>query len=447
MSNPACSIEATGAVFTMFTNSKSGESLGTNLHGENLLEDEESPSHAGTAISKSSIDQKDEDQQETSPLLSTIDGYGGTSSGNCGEAKTDKFSKFEYGSVEQSETSSLDCSDNEQRDNDINKYNANVQKINRGTMNALKDGGMLLTKEENRSLSSILLTVILTCTFSMAFLASAGVNVPATPGTNGVKPIETKVNYFPFPDGEKFVAKRGLSSALETSKYVPFQTIDRKDYNVPASEVVFPELFHSTLQVQKNASYTGKMHGAMPLLNVPFPTGAFWSNLAIRATPVEGFSYPSMAYPYGFQWNPSMMQYSYPPLRRLEDNISIRDIFNPDLKLGTEETISKRNIVRWDPLSVTTRFYGNQVNADAELHNATPDPKTSYWENYLVHGSPYITVRYNKMTPVINPLTSFKNVACLRDASGNYKNDASDMHNGDSTHSKHFGVCSKTQVS
>ena len=112
---------------------------------------------------------------------------------------------------------------------------------------------------------------------------------------------------------------------------------------MPASEIVFPELFHTSLQYRSNGTEAENV--TKPFLNVPFPTGAFWSNLVIQPTADHGFSYPIMSYPYGFKWNPSMMQVSYPPLRRLTDDILIRDIFNPDLTMGSEETITKRNIV------------------------------------------------------------------------------------------------------
>ena len=199
-----------------------------------------------------------------------------------------------------------------------------------------------------------------------------------------------------------------MDSALSTSEYVPFTSRDRGGLDghgngngsggVPASEIVFPDFFHSSLKFQDNftsifselvddgghdggkgakakAATTGtdtkttkaNEKLAMPLLRVPFPSEAFWTNLVIQPTPDRGLSYPIMSYPYGYKWNPSLLQVSYPPLRRLSDDISIRDIFNPDLTFSTEETITKRNIVRFDPLSVTLRYYGNQVNGEAEL--------------------------------------------------------------------------------
>jgi Predicted glycosyl hydrolase len=128
-----------------------------------------------------------------------------------------------------------------------------------------------------------------------------------------------------------------------------------------------------------------------------------------------------------------MMQISYPPLRRLTDKISIRDIFNPDMTIGTEEAIVKRNVVRFDPLSVTLRFYSTQVNPHMEQNGSDPDAKSSYWESYLVQGSPYVTAKFNDVTPVFTPLSIFQTLDCPWD----------DVGNTNTTYSEVFGVCSK----
>lgn len=132
-----------------------------------------------------------------------------------------------------------------------------------------------------------------------------------------------------------------------------------------------------------------------------------------------------------------MMQVSYPPLRRLTDKISIRDIFNPDMTFATEEAIIKRNVVRFDPLSVTLRFYSSQVNAHMEQNGSDPDPKSSYWESYLVQGSPYVTVKVNEMTPLFTPLSIFQDLDCPWD---------DDFGNTNTTYADVFGVCSKQKV-
>lgn len=382
-------------------------------------------------------------------------------------------------------------------------------------MDALKDGSRVLTREDNRSVTTILSGVVIVCIISIAYLDSRlGMNGNAANGNNNMNANSSRnrvssnlkkggnggdrgvgdissLAYFPFRDGTDFSPRGGLDSALSTSEYVPFTSRDRGGADghengngsggVPASEIVFPDLFHSSLKFQDNftsifselvdngghdggkeakakAATTGtdtkttkaNEKLAMPLLRVPFPSGAFWTNLVIQPTPDRGLSYPIMSYPYGYKWNPSLLQVSYPPLRRLSDDISIRDIFNPDLTFSTEETITKRNIVRFDPLSVTLRYYGNQVNGEAELTGKDPDAATSYWESYLVQGSPYLTMLYNRMTPILTPLSTFQTFTCPRGANGTYKEHATDidpvaMNQTGATN--FFGICTREESS
>ena len=409
-----------------------------NLLGEDLLkysDDEESPLQPGPL-----------------KLQSTSNGDAtslGETSRNSRESKVSNG--YSYGSM-QSPTSSLGNSDYDRSESDPLKKHA--RSMNRATVDALKDGGMLLTKEENKTVSLILLTVIVTCAFSMAFLTGSSESKNGDIGQQGnFNKIQSDVDYFPFPDGSKFKAGGGLSAARETSSYVPFKTVDRKDGDIPASEIVFPDLFHSSLRFTKTDSQTNETitqeSNNMPLLKVPFPTGAFWTNLVIKPTTDREISYPVMSYPYAFKWNPSMMQISYPPLRRFTDATSIRDIFNPDMTIGTEENIIKRNVVHFDPLSVTLRFYGNQISPEKELHSTDPDPTSSYWESYLVQGSPYVTAKFNDMTPVFTPLSIFQNLSCPRDGNGDYKDDASDptKYERNETSSNFFGICTKREVS
>ena len=61
----------------------------------------------------------------------------------------------------------------------------------------------------------------------------------------------------------------------------------------------------------------------------------------------------------------------------------------------------------FDPLSVTLRFNTAGDNKD------DGSGRQSYWETYLVHGSPYVTVAYNKVTPVLTALSIFTSFGCL----------------------------------
>mmetsp|Transcript_4781 Transcript_4781/g.9127 ORF Transcript_4781/g.9127 Transcript_4781/m.9127 type:complete len:1047 (+) Transcript_4781:1869-5009(+) len=364
------------------------------------------------------------DYNESTILLSNLNG--GYQTANVPYHETSQH-QSEYGSMN-SPTSSLGDSDYERRGNQYINYPPMLGDL---ANNVAMKGG-------DQRLASILLTVIVICSFSVAFLVSSaqgtghGANVP---GVNDS--IQSRMHYFPFPDGTVFSPEGGLVSSVETSKYVPFKSVDRKELSVDASQIVFPDLFHSSLRLPKNSSKVdiNGTSSPLPLLKVPFPTGAFWTNLVIAPTSDREFSYPVMSYPYAYKWNPSMMQVSYPPLRRLTDKISIRDIFNPDMTFGTEEDIIKRNIVRFDPLSVTLRFYSHQVNPHIEENGSDPDPKSSYWESYLVQGSPYITAKFNDVTPIFTPLSIFNDFGCAWD----------DVDNKNTSHAEMFGVCSKLE--
>jgi hypothetical protein len=206
--------------------------------------------------------------------------------------------------------------------------------------------------------------------------------------------------------------------------YIPFPVVDREEYNDPATNIVNPELFDPSLLFQGTAASSRTNRTVDPLLKVPLPTGAFWTNLVVEPTPDRGFSYPVVVYPYAFKWSETLLQASYPPLRRRIDKISIRDTFNPDLTFGTLEAVAKRHIMAFDSLSVTVRFFLSSGG---------------YWETYMVQGSPYITTKYQDATPEIHALSIFSDVSCPFDATGNYKDGSGfDSNNG---RKLKWGVC------
>ena len=214
---------------------------------------------------------------------------------------------------------------------------------------------------------------------------------------------------------------------------IPFPKVDRAAYGDPAEKIVDTTLFDPRLlgipssqsqggddesEEPGNTTSTRLRHlavvkniqSATSLLKVPFPTGAFWTNLVLKSTTDNGLSYPIFAYPYGYKWSASKLLTSYPPLRRKIDSKSIRDVFQPDLTFGSAEEVLMRHVVSFDPLSVSVRFL-----------NSEHQDRTSYWESYIVRGSPYVTIKYRAATPMISPLSNFKSVMCPRDDSGNYK--------------------------
>jgi len=206
--------------------------------------------------------------------------------------------------------------------------------------------------------------------------------------------------------------------------YIPFPVVDREKYNDPATSIVYPDLFDPTLLFQGTKASARTNRTVDPLLKVPFPTGAFWTNLVVEPTKDRGFSFPIVVYPYAYKWSKHLLQASYPPLRRKVDETSIRDTFNPDVTFGTLEKVAKRHIMAFDSLSVTTRFFVETGG---------------FWESYMVMGSPYITIKYQDATPDIHALSTFSDVTCPFNAQGNYK-DGSGFDSGRRLAYK-WGVC------
>jgi len=188
----------------------------------------------------------------------------------------------------------------------------------------------------------------------------------------------------------------------------PYPVVDRADYNDPASNIIDSTLFAPALLFKEGNKYKVDKTTNMiyPVLRVPFPTGAFWTNLVTGKPPgTNGLSHPIVAYPYAFKWSESSLQASYPVIRRKEESRSIYDVFQPDVSFETAEGVSNRHIMKFDVLSVTTRFY-------------TTDQ--GYWESYIVHGSPYITIKYSSATPILKAFSTFQKVMCPFDQDGNY---------------------------
>ena len=198
----------------------------------------------------------------------------------------------------------------------------------------------------------------------------------------------------------------------ETVLEIPFAHVDRSDYSIPANQIIDSTLFDPSLRndlectdssnstclhtkSRLTSSTSASVHGE-PLLKVPMPTGAFWTNLVLPMDTDQGLSFPIMVYPYAYKWNSNSLALAYPSLRRIMDDLSIRDIFNPDITLKTTESVSTRHVTEFDPLSVTLRY----------------DLDKGFWETYLVQGSPWTTARYENATPILQAQSIFTSVEC-----------------------------------
>jgi Glycosyl hydrolase family 81 N-terminal domain/Glycosyl hydrolase family 81 C-terminal domain len=213
-----------------------------------------------------------------------------------------------------------------------------------------------------------------------------------------------------------------IVTAMQSVKkfQIPWPRIDRAAYNDPIGNFMDPTLFHSSLRCDDKCRSKSKDGSAEFIF--PFPTGAFWTNLVLPPTADRGLSYPIAVYPYAYKWSDSLLQASYPAQHRKEEPKAIHDYFFPDLSFGIQEDTVSRYVVAFDPLSVTLRY--------------SAEGRDSFWETYLVQGSPYITIKYNKASPVLTAFSTFTNIICPREDLDSTLNDGKRRR-----HLK-FGVCS-----
>jgi len=213
---------------------------------------------------------------------------------------------------------------------------------------------------------------------------------------------------------------------------IPFPQVDRADFGDPVESFVNMELFSSRLirdvaaiDAAENDSENDVSHSSRSF-SLPFPTGAFWTNLVVQLPMGDIMSYPVAVYPFAYRWSSSSLQVSYPAGHRVIGEKLIQDLFIPELTLATKEEIIKRHIVDYDPFSVTLRYVSSL------LPNA-------YWETVLVQGNPYVTLTYTKQTPILKPLSIFSDVQCPGD--DNDKIIEILKENGDEGGRELFGVC------
>eukprot|EP00980_Cylindrotheca_fusiformis_P031796 scaffold26981_cov157-Cylindrotheca_fusiformis.AAC.5 len=205
------------------------------------------------------------------------------------------------------------------------------------------------------------------------------------------------------------------SDPMPAYGFVPYTHVDRSAYDDPVENFLAMDLFHPTL-----------LSETIPRTFIfPFPTGAFWTNLVLKADE-EGLSYPIVVYPYAYKWSDSYLQLSYPAAHRVVEKLSIRDAFEPDITISTLEDAQNRYITKFDPLSVTLRFV------------SSPGSK---WETSLVQGSPYATIKVLNASPIFSPLSKFKSVQCPGDDNEKFS-DFTDNAEAEGSRRRLFGVCS-----
>lgn len=217
-----------------------------------------------------------------------------------------------------------------------------------------------------------------------------------------------------FPDS---VASNPTTIAQQQAKkfHMAFPEVDRLTYKDPVSKIIDVDLFHESLLVQGNKQL--QKHTGMAGTNTsnngvtesrefifPFPTGAFWVNLCLKAVDDLGFSYPIAVYPYAYLWSATKLVASYPAMHRKQEATAMHDYVYPDLSFSESQGVTGRAIMSFDALSVTIRYLGH-----------SPD---SYWESYLIPGSPYITLRYSQSRPILRARSIFTSILCPRKDTG-----------------------------
>mmetsp|Transcript_20729 Transcript_20729/g.45133 ORF Transcript_20729/g.45133 Transcript_20729/m.45133 type:complete len:991 (+) Transcript_20729:203-3175(+) len=221
---------------------------------------------------------------------------------------------------------------------------------------------------------------------------------------------------------------------LSQSFDMPFPRVDRADFGDPVEGFIDIDLFSphlvrdaSIATLPTSSDGNNDQARSSRSFSHPFPTGAFWTNLVVDPPQGSETSYPIAVYPFAYRWSSSSLRVSYPAAHRLVESKSIRDSFIPEMTFTTKEEITKRQIVDYDPLSVSLEFLSSSS-------------ENSKWETSLVQGSPYITIAYTKQTPVLKPLSIFSDVQCP----GHDDEDFTDLigENEDKDGRNFFGVCS-----
>jgi hypothetical protein len=230
------------------------------------------------------------------------------------------------------------------------------------------------------------------------------------------------------------VQPKQLNMKPQTQSFdMPFPEVDRADFGDPIEGFIDMDLFASRLILDDTAVDADENDSANDASNssrsfsLPFPTGAFWTNLVVKPPMGDIMSYPVAVYPFAYRWSPSSLQVSYPFGNRMVEEKRIQDPFIPELTLTTKEDTIRRHVVDYDPLSVTLRY------VSSSLPNA-------YWETALVQGNPYVTVTYTKQTPILKPRSIFSDVQCPGDDDDDDIVDVVDENGGEGGREM-FGVC------
>lgn len=196
---------------------------------------------------------------------------------------------------------------------------------------------------------------------------------------------------------------KGDSHKLFFTSDLPFLAVSRTSFNQNGSPEEIFDMNLFPVEMKKHL--------------LPFPTGAFWTNLVLKtettgrkegtgaANGDESLSNPVAVYPYAFKWSTSSLAMTYPSYRRIVQPLVIQDVFWPDISITAAEGIVSRKIVNYDHLSVTVRMESDKITTQSNAD--------SYFETYMVQGSPYITTKFEKSSPILTALSIWDDIGCV----------------------------------
>ena len=153
----------------------------------------------------------------------------------------------------------------------------------------------------------------------------------------------------------------------------------------------------------------------------PLPTGAFWTNLVLQS----GDS-PIGLYPYAVKTTALGVEVSHAAFRRHISEKTVVDPFVQDLRVGSAETYVSHAVAAFDSMSVYMAFRTTTAPTTAPTPSPTPSPTTNKkgeekhgetvqqssdsknrngrnggYTAYLVKSTPFVTVEYHGVTPVL----------------------------------------------
>lgn len=210
-------------------------------------------------------------------------------------------------------------------------------------------------------------------------------------------------------------------SSISSSSDILLTSSDYSSITTNPSLSLSSETFHISFSstLTKQIPYAQVQHPEPPstlwgIVQTPYPTGAFWTNLA-----VGNGELPIGLYPYSISCTSTGINISYGAWRRQVSSVSILDSFVSDLILGSSNSYQSRGISSYDVASVSMEFRvaGKEGN--------------SRYIGHFVKSTPFLTVVYEEgAIPMISsPLMKILSVEA-RPSSASTSSDSASITGG-----------------